>query len=246
MPLSLGSDTGGSIRQPAALCGTVGVKPTYGAVSRLGLIAFGSSLDQIGPFATTVDDAALALEVISGHDPADSTSIEQLPLDLRANLQMGVAGVACRPDHRPPQRAPAQTSRRGLTRRLKRWADAGADIVDVEVPAFGYGLTAYYLIAPAEASSNLARFDGVRFGTRVAAPRHKSDVHGHAKLRVLAQRSSGGSCSGPMRFSAGYYDAYYGRAQKIRRLIAGDFAAAYAKVDVLLTPAISHSGFRDR
>ncbi len=235
VPLSLGSDTGGSIRQPAALCGTVGVKPTYGAVSRLGLIAFGSSLDQIGPFATTVDDAALALEVISGHDPADSTSIEQLPLDLRANLQMGVAGLRVgRITDLPSGASPDVQAR--LDEAFEAMADAGADIVDVEVPAFGYGLTAYYLIAPAEASSNLARFDGVRFGTRVAAP--------DTNQMYMATRTEGFGAEvkrrimlGTYALSAGYYDAYYGRAQKIRRLIAGDFAAAYAKVDVLLTPA---------
>ncbi|MDG1264851.1 MAG: Asp-tRNA(Asn)/Glu-tRNA(Gln) amidotransferase subunit GatA, partial [Ilumatobacter sp.] len=235
VPLSLGSDTGGSIRQPAALCGTVGVKPTYGAVSRLGLIAFGSSLDQIGPFATTVDDAALALEVISGHDPADSTSIEQLPLDLRANLQMGVAGLRVgRITDLPSGASPDVQAR--LDEAFEAMADAGADIVDVAVPAFGYGLTAYYLIAPAEASSNLARFDGVRFGTRVAAP--------DTNQMYMATRTEGFGAEvkrrimlGTYALSAGYYDAYYGRAQKIRRLIAGDFAAAYAKVDVLLTPA---------
>ncbi|NKB41112.1 MAG: Asp-tRNA(Asn)/Glu-tRNA(Gln) amidotransferase subunit GatA, partial [Ilumatobacter sp.] len=235
VPLSLGSDTGGSIRQPAALCGTVGVKPTYGAVSRLGLIAFGSSLDQIGPFATTVDDAALALEVISGHDPADSTSIEQLPLDLRANLQMGVAGLRVgRITDLPSGASPDVQAR--LDEAFEAMADAGADIVDVEVPAFGYGLTAYYLIAPAEASSNLARFDGVRFGTRVTAP--------DTNQMYMATRTEGFGAEvkrrimlGTYALSAGYYDAYYGRAQKIRRLIAGDFAAAYAKVDVLLTPA---------
>jgi aspartyl-tRNA(Asn)/glutamyl-tRNA(Gln) amidotransferase subunit A len=234
-PLSLGSDTGGSIRQPAALCGTVGVKPTYGAVSRLGLIAFGSSLDQIGPFATSVDDAALALEVISGHDAADSTSIEQPPLDLRSAVDRGVEGLRVGRITDLPDGASDDVQSR-LEVAFETLAKAGAEIVDVEVPAFGYGLTAYYLIAPAEASSNLARFDGVRFGHRVEAPdtnkmymATRTDGFGdEVKRRIML---------GTYALSAGYYDAYYGRAQKVRRLIAKDFAAAYATADVLLTPA---------
>ncbi|MGB3733892.1 MAG: Asp-tRNA(Asn)/Glu-tRNA(Gln) amidotransferase subunit GatA [Ilumatobacter sp.] len=233
--VSLGSDTGGSIRQPAALCGTVGVKPTYGAVSRLGLIAFGSSLDQIGPFAHTVDDAALTLEVISGHDPADSTSIERPPLDLRSKLQMGAAGMRVgRITDLPSGASPDVQAR--LDEAFDALAAAGAEIVDVEVPAFGYGLTAYYLIAPAEASSNLARFDGVRFGNRTSAP--------DTNQMYMATRTDGFGAEvkrrimlGTYALSAGYQEAYYGRAQKVRRLIANDFAAAYANVDVLLTPA---------
>jgi aspartyl-tRNA(Asn)/glutamyl-tRNA(Gln) amidotransferase subunit A len=233
--VSLGSDTGGSIRQPAALCGTVGVKPTYGAVSRLGLIAFGSSLDQIGPFAHTVDDAALTLEAISGHDPADSTSIERPPLDLRSKLQMGAAGLRVgRITDLPSGASPDVAAR--LDEAFEALAAAGAEIVDVEVPAFGYGLTAYYLIAPAEASSNLARFDGVRFGSRTSAP--------DTNQMYMATRTDGFGAEvkrrimlGTYALSAGYQEAYYGRAQKVRRLIANDFAAAYANVDVLLTPA---------
>ncbi len=233
--VSLGSDTGGSIRQPAALCGTVGVKPTYGAVSRLGLIAFGSSLDQIGPFAHTVDDAALTLEVISGHDPADSTSIERPPLELRSKLLMGAAGLRVgRITDLPSGASPDVQAR--LDEAFEALAAAGAEIVDVECPAFGYGLTAYYLIAPAEASSNLARFDGVRFGSRVTAP--------DTNQMYMATRTDGFGAEvkrrimlGTYALSAGYQEAYYGRAQKVRRLIANDFAAAYAKADVLLTPA---------
>ncbi len=233
--VSLGSDTGGSIRQPAALCGTVGVKPTYGAVSRLGLIAFGSSLDQIGPFAHSVDDAALTLEAISGHDPADSTSIERPPLDLRSKLQMGAAGMRVgRITDLPAGASPDVQAR--LDEAFEALAAAGAEIIDVEVPAFGYGLTAYYLIAPAEASSNLARFDGVRVGSRTTAP--------DTNQMYMATRTDGFGAEvkrrimlGTYALSAGYQEAYYGRAQKVRRLIANDFAAAYANVDVLLTPA---------
>ena len=234
-PISLGSDTGGSIRQPAALCGTVGVKPTYGAVSRLGLVAFGSSLDQIGPFATTVDDAALTLEVISGHDPADSTSIERPPLELRSKLAMGAAGLRVGRITDLPDGASPDVQER-LDAAFDALVAAGAEIVDVEVPAFGYGLTAYYLIAPAEASSNLARFDGVRFGIRTTAP--------DTNQMYMATRTDGFGAEvkrrimlGTYALSAGYHEAYYGRAQKVRRLIADDFARTYQEVDVLLTPA---------
>jgi aspartyl-tRNA(Asn)/glutamyl-tRNA(Gln) amidotransferase subunit A len=232
---SLGSDTGGSIRQPAALCGVVGVKPTYGAVSRLGLVAFASSLDQIGPFAHTVADAALVLEAISGHDPMDSTSIRQDPLELTRQLDMGVAGLRVGRITDLPEGASADVVAR-LDEAFDALRDAGAEIVDVEVPAFTYGLTAYYLIAPAEASSNLARYDGVRFGHRVEAP--------DTNAMYIATRTDGFGAEvkrrimlGTYALSAGYYDAYYGRALKVRRRIAADFAAAYERADVLLTPA---------
>ena len=233
-PLALGSDTGGSIRQPAALCGVVGVKPTYGAVSRYGLVAFASSLDQIGPFATTVSDAALVLEVISGHDSMDSTSIDQGALDLTRQLDWGVAGLRVGRISNLPAGASPDVSER-LEQAFDALRAAGAEIVDVEVPAYGYGLTAYYLIAPAEASSNLARYDGVRFGLRVEAP--------DTNAMYMATRTAGFGDEvkrrimlGTYALSAGYYDAYYGRALKVRRLIARDFAAAYEQVDVLLTP----------
>ncbi len=237
-PLALGSDTGGSIRQPAALCGVVGVKPTYGAVSRYGLIAFASSLDQIGPFANTVADAALVLEVISGHDPMDSTSIKPAAgdgaLDLTGQLDRGVAGLRVGRIADLPAGASPDVSER-LEQAFDALRAAGAEIVDVQVPAYGYGLTAYYLIAPAEASSNLARYDGVRFGLRVEAP--------DTNAMYMATRTAGFGDEvkrrimlGTYALSAGYYDAYYGRALKVRRLIANDFAAAYEHVDVLLTP----------
>jgi aspartyl-tRNA(Asn)/glutamyl-tRNA(Gln) amidotransferase subunit A len=232
---SLGSDTGGSIRQPAALCGVVGVKPTYGAVSRYGLVAFASSLDQIGPFAHDVADAALVLEAISGHDQMDSTSIRQGPLEVTRQLDMGVAGLRVGRITDLPEGASPDVAAR-LDEAFDAMRDAGAEIVDVEVPAFGYGLTAYYLIAPAEASSNLARYDGVRFGHRVEAP--------DTNAMYMATRTDGFGAEvkrrimlGTYALSAGYYDAYYGRALKVRRRIAADFAAAYERADVLLTPA---------
>jgi aspartyl-tRNA(Asn)/glutamyl-tRNA(Gln) amidotransferase subunit A len=233
-PISLGSDTGGSIRQPAALCGVVGVKPTYGAVSRYGLVAFASSLDQIGPFANTVADAALVLEVISGHDPMDSTSIAQGALDVSSSLDRGVAGLRVGRITDLPAGASADVSAR-VDDAFEALARAGAEIVDVTVPAYTYALTAYYLIAPAEASSNLARYDGVRFGLRVEAP--------DTNAMYMATRTAGFGDEvkrrimlGTYALSAGYYDAYYGRALKVRRRIADDFAAAYEHVDVLITP----------
>ena len=232
---SLGSDTGGSIRQPAALCGVVGVKPTYGAVSRYGLVAFASSLDQIGPFTHDVADAALVLEAISGHDQMDSTSIRQGPLDISRQLDMGVAGLRVGRIIDLPEGASPDVAAR-LDEAFDALRAAGAEIVDVEVPAFSYGLTAYYLIAPAEASSNLARYDGVRFGHRVEAP--------DTNAMYMATRTDGFGAEvkrrimlGTYALSAGYYDAYYGRALKVRRRIAADFAAAYERADVLLTPA---------
>ncbi len=233
-PVALGSDTGGSIRQPASLCGVVGVKPTYGAVSRYGLVAFASSLDQIGPFANTVADAALVLEVISGHDPMDSTSIDQGALDVSGRLDWGVAGLRVGRITDLPTGASPDVSAR-LDEAFEALARAGAEIIDVTVPAYTYALTAYYLIAPAEASSNLARYDGVRFGLRVDAP--------DTNAMYMATRTAGFGDEvkrrimlGTYALSAGYYDAYYGRALKVRRRIADDFAAAYEHVDVLLAP----------
>jgi aspartyl-tRNA(Asn)/glutamyl-tRNA(Gln) amidotransferase subunit A len=233
-PIALGSDTGGSIRQPAALCGVVGVKTTYGTVSRHGLVAFASSLDQIGPFATTVGDAALVLETIGGHDPMDSTSIPQPFPSLAGELGRGVEGLRVGRITDLPAGADPDVEER-LEAAFTALADCGATIVDVQVPAFTYGLTAYYLIAPAEASSNLARYDGVRYGLRVDAPdtntmymrtRH-AGFGDEVKRRIML---------GTYALSAGYYEAYYGKALKVRRLISDDFARAYERADVLLTP----------
>jgi len=232
--VALGSDTGGSIRQPAALCGVVGVKPTYGVVSRYGLVAFASSLDQIGPFTTTVADAAVVLEAIGGHDPNDSTSIPRPAPAVTATLRDGVEGVRVGRITDLPQGADADVLEQ-VEAAFDALSDAGAKVVDVEVPAFTYGLTAYYLIAPAEASSNLARYDGVRYGLRVDAPdtnamymaTREAGFGDEVKRRIML---------GTYALSAGYYDAYYGKALKVRRLIADDFARAYQHADVLLTP----------
>ncbi len=240
--LALGSDTGGSIRQPAALCGVVGVKPTYGAVSRYGLVAFASSLDQIGPFAHDVADAALLLEVIAGHDPFDSTSIPQAAPEISAHLDDGVDGL----------RVGVVTDLLGdgiatdVAGRVRAAADAlaaaGASVGEVAIPELAYGLSAYYLLAPAEASSNLARFDGVRFGLRVDAPTT-------AEMMVATRTAGFGPevkrriMLGTYALSAGYYDAYYGKALRVRTLICEAFARAYADFDVLLTPTSPTTAF---
>jgi aspartyl-tRNA(Asn)/glutamyl-tRNA(Gln) amidotransferase subunit A len=232
---SLGSDTGGSIRQPAALCGVVGVKPTYGYVSRYGLVAFASSLDQIGPFTSTVEDAALVLDVIGGHDPMDSTSIPEAQPSLRTAIAQGVDGLRVGRITDLPEGADPDVAER-LEAAFDALREAGATIVDVEVPAFSFGLSAYYLIAPAEASSNLARYDGVRYGMRV----EQSDTN--AMYNATRTAGFGDEVKrrimlGTYALSAGYYDAYYGKALKVRRLIADDFDRAYQRADVLLTPA---------
>ena len=232
VPLGLGSDTGGSVRQPAALCGVVGMKPTYGRVSRYGLVAFASSLDQIGPFATTVEDAALLFDVIAGHDPCDSTSLPSAPEATLPTVHDGAEGIrvglcrdlvdGCAPD---------------VAARVQEAADAlagaGAKVEEISVPEFGYGLSAYYLIAPAEASSNLARYDGVRYGLRVDGE--------NAEAMNTATRTAGFGAEvkrrvmlGTYALSAGYYDAYYGKAQRVRTLVMQAFDRAYESVDLLL------------
>jgi len=241
-PVSLGSDTGGSIRQPAALCGVVGVKPTYGLVSRYGLVAFASSLDQIGPFTSDVADSALMLEVIGGHDPMDSTSIPQAFPNVSAATLQGVEGLRVgRITDLPQGAAPDVLERLELA--FEALQKAGATLVDVQVPAFTYGLTAYYIVAPAEASSNLARYDGVRYGLRV-------DAADTAAMNMASRTAGFGDevkrriMLGTYALSAGYYDAYYGKALKIRRMIADDFNRAYTQADVLLTPASPTVAFK--
>ena len=241
-PLALGSDTGGSIRQPAALCGVVGVKPTYGTVSRYGLVAFASSLDQVGPFAATVDDAALLLDVIRGHDPHDSTSIPDAlaPFGDAADvtgLRVGLIEELAGPDGFEP----------GVLAAMRDAAAAlearGASVDTVSLPSMRYGISAYYLIAPAEASSNLARYDGVRYGLRVEgediaamnAATRDIGFGPEVKRRIML---------GTYALSAGYFDAYYGKALKVRRLISDDFARAYEKADVLLTPTSPIPAFK--
>jgi aspartyl-tRNA(Asn)/glutamyl-tRNA(Gln) amidotransferase subunit A len=231
---SLGSDTGGSIRQPASLCGLVGVKPTYGLVSRQGIVAFASSLDQVGPFTHTVADAALLMEVIGGHDPLDSTSLPQPMPSLTSVLGQGVKGMRIgRLADMPDGCEPEVLAR--MDAAYVALQAAGATIVDIALPSLSYCLTAYYLVAPAEASSNLARYDGVRYGMRVES----GDLHsmyGATRAAGFGAEVKRRIMLGTYALSAGYFDAYYGKALKVRRLIANDFAAAYEKCDVILTP----------
>jgi aspartyl-tRNA(Asn)/glutamyl-tRNA(Gln) amidotransferase subunit A len=245
-PLAIGTDTGGSIRQPGAVTGTVGVKPTYGTVSRYGLIAFSSSLDQGGPCARTVLDAALLHEAIAGHDPLDSTSIDTpvLPLvaaarqkDIRG-MRIGVVKEFGGEGYQP-----------GVMQRFHESVELlrglGAEIVEVSCPAFTYALPAYYLIAPSEASSNLARFDGLRYGLRTGddGTRSAEDVTALTREAGFGPEVKRRIILGTYALSSGYYDAYYGSAQKVRTLITQDFARAFADVDVLVSPTTPTTAF---
>ncbi|MEZ5377510.1 MAG: Asp-tRNA(Asn)/Glu-tRNA(Gln) amidotransferase subunit GatA [Acidimicrobiales bacterium] len=238
-PLALGSDTGGSIRQPAALCGVVGLKPTYGSVSRYGLIAFASSLDQIGPFTTDVADSAALFDTIAGHDRRDSTSIPKPHVPCLPAIGRGVEGLRVgviaelmgegEIEGFEPE-VIAQT--RAAAAALEA---AGAVIEEVSVPSVVYGLSAYYLIAPAEASSNLARYDGVRYGHRVDGP-STAAMHTASRTAGFGAEVKRRIMLGTYALSAGYYDAFYGKAMRVRTLIIDDFNRAYEKVDLLLSP----------
>ena len=244
-PLALGSDTGGSIRQPAALCGVVGVKPTYGAVSRYGLVAFASSLDQIGPFARTVSDAALLLEAIGGHDPRDSTSIQEPAASLTEVLDRGVEGLRIGVIEElsgDGLEGIADDVRSRLGEAASALDAAGATVETTSVPSTVYGLSAYYVIAPAEASSNLARYDGVRYGLRVDAP-NAGDMNTATRTAGFGDEVKRRIMLGTYALSAGYYDAYYGKSQKVRTLIVQDFARAYEEFDLLLCPTAPTTAF---
>ena len=244
-PLALGSDTGGSIRQPAALCGVVGVKPTYGAVSRYGLVAFASSLDQIGPFARTVSDAALLLEAIWGHDPRDSTSIPEPAAGLTEVLGRGVEGLRIGVIEElsgDGLEGIADDVRSRLGEAVSALDAAGATVETTSVPSTVYGLSAYYVIAPAEASSNLARYDGVRYGLRVDAP-NAGDMNTATRTAGFGDEVKRRIMLGTYALSAGYYDAYYGKSQKVRTLIVQDFARAYEEFDLLLCPTAPTTAF---
>jgi len=246
-PLAIGTDTGGSIRQPAAVTGTVGVKPTYGGVSRYGLVAFSSSLDQAGPCARTVLDTALLHEAIAGHDPRDATSINApVPQVVAAaksgdvkGMKIGVVKELNGDGYQPGVRARFEES-------LELLAKAGAEIVEVSCPNFEYALAAYYLIAPSECSSNLARFDAMRYGLRVG------DINGASAEEVMNLTREVGFgrevkrriILGTYALSSGYYDAYYGSAQKVRTLITQDFTTAFAKADVLVSPTCPTTAFK--
>jgi len=236
-PCALGSDTGGSVRQPAALCGVVGVKPTYGRVSRYGLVAFASSLDQVGTFGASVADAALLLEAISGHDPRDSTSARLPAPDLVGHLEDGVAGkVVGIPDEYVPDTLDPEIRAR-IDEASRHLAAAGARIRRVSLPHTRYAVPTYYVLATAEASSNLARYDGVRFGVRSPEARATQEVYEASRSRGFGPEVVRRIILGTFGLSAGYHDQYYGRAQRVRALIARDFRRVWADgVDFLLTP----------
>lgn len=239
---ALGSDTGGSIRQPASLCGLVGVKPTYGLVSRYGLIAFASSLDQIGPFARTVADAAALLGAIAGFDIHDATSYRGERPNIAPTLDAGVRGMKIG--------VVKELSGEGIDTQVvaacrkmyDKLADAGAEVTEISLPSSEYALSAYYLIAPAEASANLARFDGVRYGLRVEGSTTE-EMMAKTRAEGFGPETTRRILLGTYALSAGYYDAFYGQAQKVRTLVRRDFAAAYEKVDVLVSPTSPTTAF---
>jgi aspartyl-tRNA(Asn)/glutamyl-tRNA(Gln) amidotransferase subunit A len=241
---ALGSDTGGSIRQPAALSGVVGFKPTYGRVSRFGLVAFASSLDQIGPLTKTVRDSALIMNAIAGHDPQDSTSLNEPVPDYAARLGNDLRGVRLG--------VPKEYMIEGIDPQVKAAIDAavkqmnslGAEIVDVSLPHTQYAVAVYYILATAEASANLARFDGVRYGFRAENPRDMLDLYGRTREQGFGPEVKRRIILGTYVLCSGYYDAYYLRAQKVRELIRQDFANAFEKVDALISPTSPVPAFK--
>nr|WP_202881362.1 Asp-tRNA(Asn)/Glu-tRNA(Gln) amidotransferase subunit GatA [Pedococcus badiiscoriae] len=248
-PLAIGTDTGGSIRQPASVTGTVGVKPTYGGVSRYGLVALASSLDQAGPCTRTVLDAALLHSVIGGHDPMDSTSIDApVPAVVEAARRADVAGLKVGVIKELGGEGYQAGVRARFDESVALLQEAGAEVVEVSCPSFDYALAAYYLILPSEASSNLAKFDGMRYGLRVL-PEGIEDPSAEQVMAATRDAGFGDEVKrriilGTYALSSGYYDAYYGQAQKVRRLIAQDFSAAFDQVDVLVSPTAPTTAFR--
>jgi aspartyl-tRNA(Asn)/glutamyl-tRNA(Gln) amidotransferase subunit A len=242
-PLAVGTDTGGSIRQPAALTGIVGAKPTYGTVSRYGLVAFASSLDQAGPFARTVEDAARLQALIAGHDPLDSTSVPESAPDVLSGLRDGVEGLRIGVVRELQGEGYQPGVEQAFADALARYERLGAQIVEVSLPHADYALPAYYLIAPSEASSNLARFDGVRYGLRVDAPTAE-EMNAATREAGFGPEVKRRIMIGTHALSSGYYDAYYLQASKVRTLIARDFAAAFEQADVLVSPTSPAVSFR--
>lgn len=242
-PVALGSDTGGSIRQPAALCGVVGVKPTYGTVSRLGLIAFASSLDQIGPFTNNIADSIRVLETIGGHDTGDSTSIPSAFPTAGIDINGDVSGmrIGIISEMMADGISPSTAAR--VRAAAEQLAGAGAKVEEVSVPSVGYALSAYYLVAPAEASSNLARFDGVRFGARVDAD-STSEMMELTRTQGFGPEVKRRIMLGTYALSAGYYDAFYGKALKVRTLIRNAFNRVYEDFDALIAPTSPFTAFK--
>jgi len=243
--ISLGSDTGGSIRQPGALTGTVALKPTYGRVSRYGVVAFGSSLDQIGPFGKSVDDVSLTLAAIAGRDPMDATSSAEPVPAYAEMLDRGIAGlkVGIVRDMLEMEGC-GEEIRAAVDAAVETFAALGAEVGEVELPSTEHGLAAYYIIGPAEASSNLARFDGIRYGHRAEDPEDVLDLYTRSRAEGFGPETIRRIMLGTYVLSAGYYDAYYGQAQKARTRIIEDFRSAFERFDVLLTPTTPETAFR--
>jgi aspartyl-tRNA(Asn)/glutamyl-tRNA(Gln) amidotransferase subunit A len=243
---ALGSDTGGSIRQPASLCGVVGLKPTYGRVSRYGLVAYGSSLDQIGPIAQTVEDAALLMNVVAGHDAADSTSVDEkiAPVeDYLAKLDEPVKGL--RIGVAPKFNAGADKQvRQAIDEVIKTYEGLGAAVLEVDMPHLDYAIAAYYVIATAEASSNLARYDGVHYGYRTSQPSDYIEVYTKSRAEGFGKEVKRRIMLGTYALSSGYYDAYYLKALKVRNLIRGDFVRAFEKCDCIMMPVSPTTAFK--
>ena len=241
--LATGTDTGGSIRQPAAFCGVVGMKPTYGRCSRWGIVAFASSLDQAGPFTRTVEDSALMFQVMAGHDPKDSTSAKLSLPDLTAAMAKGVKGLKIG--------IPNEYMMDGMEKAItalweagQTWLkEAGAELVPISLPHTKYALPTYYIIAPAEASSNLARYDGVRYGQRISEDGSLDEMYEATRAAGFGDEVKRRIMIGTYALSAGYYDAYYLKAQQVRQLIRQDFDTAFQTVDAILTPATPSAAF---
>ncbi len=241
---ALGSDTGGSIRQPAALSGVVGLKPTYGRVSRFGLVAFASSLDQIGPLTKTVRDAALIMNAIAGHDPRDSTALNQSVPDYTAKLGNDLRGVRLGLPREYMIEGIDPQVKDSINAAVKQLNSLGAEIIEVTLPNTEYAIAVYYIVATAEASANLARFDGVRYGYRAENPKDMLDLYGRTREEGFGPEVKRRIILGTYVLSSGYYDAYYLRAQKVRELIRNDFSKAFEKVDALISPTSPVPAFK--
>jgi aspartyl-tRNA(Asn)/glutamyl-tRNA(Gln) amidotransferase subunit A len=241
---AFGTDTGGSIRQPAAFCGTVGLKPTYGRVSRYGLVAFASSLDQIGPFAQDVRDAALLLQAIAGHDPHDATSVAAPVPDYAAALDGAVHGLRAGIPREYFAEGVDPEIARAVRAAIETLRGLGIATEELSLPTTDYALAAYYLIAPAEASSNLARYDGVKYGLRVPGARDLIAMSSKTRAAGFGAEVKRRVMLGTYALSAGYYEAYYGRAQKVRTLVRRDFERAFARVDLILAPTTPNVAFK--
>ena len=241
--LSLGSDTGGSIRLPASFCGIVGMKPTYGRVSRYGLIAFASSLDQIGPFARTVEDAANLLEVISGHDPKDSTSLN-LPVEhYSAHLNDDIKGMKIGVIKELMSDGLSEDVQKAIEKAIEDYKKLGCEIVEISLPRLKYSIGIYYILATAECSSNLARFDGVKYGYRTPDAKNLLEMYTKTRAEGFGPEVKRRIMLGTYALSSGYYDAYYKKAQQMRALVTQDFEEAFKKVDILISPTCPNTAF---